>query len=199
VKDLPPFACREDPEKALQTVTMDWWKKEDRLTAAVEKHMFHRVLAQRKRAVWYGRLGILGVVQGQTGSWKRDLNAVETEIFDCPRARKFRQQCTKGRLRVGKGTGRASGDATQEANALFWFSVRQALAGPREDFDAVRDPDGREMVEALINQFERDVVAMTVSTPREVFSSLRAAGIVEPVVGVAGRQSYFDHPQRIYV
>jgi hypothetical protein len=48
-----------------------------------------------------------------------------------------------------------------------------ALNG-RTPLDAVKDPDGREMVEALINQFERDVVAMPVSTLPEVFSNLRA-------------------------
>lgn len=48
-----------------------------------------------------------------------------------------------------------------------------ALNG-RTPLDAVKDPDGREMVEALINQFERDLVAMPISTPREVFSNLRA-------------------------
>ena len=48
-----------------------------------------------------------------------------------------------------------------------------ALDG-RTPRDAVKDPDGREMVEALISQFEREVGAMPVSTPREVFSNLRA-------------------------
>jgi hypothetical protein len=54
-----------------------------------------------------------------------------------------------------------------------WPDIPLPALNGRTPRDAVKDPDGREMVEALISQFERDVVAMSVSTPREVFSKLR--------------------------
>jgi hypothetical protein len=48
-----------------------------------------------------------------------------------------------------------------------------ALNG-RTSLDAVKDADGREMVEAMLSLFERDDVATPISTPRDVFSKPRA-------------------------
>jgi hypothetical protein len=47
-----------------------------------------------------------------------------------------------------------------------------ALNG-RTPLEAIKDADGREMVEALITQFERDASAMQVPVSSEVFATLR--------------------------
>jgi hypothetical protein len=53
-----------------------------------------------------------------------------------------------------------------------WPGIPLPALNGRTPLDAVKDPDGREMVEALLSQFERDDGAMP--TPRDVFSTLRA-------------------------
>jgi hypothetical protein len=55
-----------------------------------------------------------------------------------------------------------------------WPDIPLPALNGRTPLDAVKDPDGREMVEALLSQFERDDAAMAVSMPRDVFSNLRA-------------------------
>jgi hypothetical protein len=75
-----------------------------------------------------------------------------------------------------------------------WPEIPLPALNGRAPLDAVKDTDGREIVETLLNQFERDDAAMSFPTPPEVFSKLA------PIVGLAvGKRSQFDHPMRIYM
>ena len=62
----------------------------------------------------------------------------------------------------------------QRGHYESWPEIPLPALNGRTPLDAVKDADGREMVEALLNQFEGDEVAMPVATHPEVFSSLRA-------------------------
>lgn len=55
-----------------------------------------------------------------------------------------------------------------------WPEIPLPALNGRAPLDAVKDSDGREIVEALLSQFERDDAAMPIPTPPEVFASLRA-------------------------
>ncbi len=54
-----------------------------------------------------------------------------------------------------------------------WPEVPVPALNNKTPLEAIQDPDGREMVEALITQFERDAARMPVPPSADVFSALR--------------------------
>ena len=69
---------------------------------------------------------------------------------------------------------RAQHAEMQRRHYESWPDTPLPALNGRTPLDAVKDPDGREMVEALLKQFERNDAAMPVPSPPEVFSDLRA-------------------------
>lgn len=68
---------------------------------------------------------------------------------------------------------RAQLEAFQRRHYASWPEVPLPALNGRTPIEAVKDPDGREMVEALLNQCERDAGATQVPTNPEVFAALR--------------------------
>src|SRR2546430_17273760 len=54
-----------------------------------------------------------------------------------------------------------------------WPEIPLPALNNKTPLEAIQDPDGREMVEALITQFERDAARMPVPPGAEVFAALR--------------------------
>jgi hypothetical protein len=59
------------------------------------------------------------------------------------------------------------------AQAPLTSDARTAPNRTKTPLEAIQDADGREMVEALITQLERDAERMPVPPSAEVFSALR--------------------------
>ncbi len=68
---------------------------------------------------------------------------------------------------------RAHLEEFQRRHYETWPEIPLPALNNRTPLDAIRDPDGREMVEALITQFERDASRMPVPPSAEVFTALR--------------------------
>jgi len=68
---------------------------------------------------------------------------------------------------------RAQLEAFQRRHYESWPEIPLPALKGRTPLEAVKDADGREMVEALLNQFERDAAATQVPTSPEVFAALR--------------------------
>jgi SEC-C motif/Protein of unknown function (DUF2384) len=69
---------------------------------------------------------------------------------------------------------RAQLEAFQRRHYESWPEIPLPALNGRTPLEAVKDPDGREMVEALLKQFERDAGASQVPTNPEVFAALRS-------------------------
>ena len=68
---------------------------------------------------------------------------------------------------------RAHLDELQRRHYENWPEVPVPALNHKTPLEAIQDPDGREMVEALITQFERDAARMPVPPGAEVFAALR--------------------------
>lgn len=68
---------------------------------------------------------------------------------------------------------RAQLEAFQRRHYDSWPDIPLPALNGRTPHEAVKDADGREMVEALLNQFERNAGAMQVPTSPAVFAGLR--------------------------
>ena len=68
---------------------------------------------------------------------------------------------------------RAQLEAFQRRHYESWPEVPLPALGGRTPLEAVKNADGREMVEALVHQFERDAAATQVATRPQVFTALR--------------------------
>jgi hypothetical protein len=68
---------------------------------------------------------------------------------------------------------RAELERLQRRHYENWPDVALPALNNKTPIEAVREPDGREMVEALITQFERDAARMPVPPSAEVFTALR--------------------------
>lgn len=68
---------------------------------------------------------------------------------------------------------RAQLEAYQRRHYESWPEIPLPALNGRTPLEAVKNADGREMVEALLNQFERDAGATQVPTNPEVFAALR--------------------------
>ena len=68
---------------------------------------------------------------------------------------------------------RAQLEAFQRRHYESWPEIPLPALNGRTPLEAVKDADGREMVEALLNQFERDSAAAQVPTSPQVFTALR--------------------------
>lgn len=155
IKDLPPLQTRAQLYEAVSAARNDWWESTGRLTAAVEEDLFHRVFLHRRHDLWRGRTCVLGVlpVAGDK-HWQQHLDDVEMELYRCAPLRKLVSQAKAGRLLVGRRATYARGDAIQEAETLLWFSVKQALAGPRHEFEGW---SGRPVIELVDRIFRANM------------------------------------------
>jgi hypothetical protein len=68
---------------------------------------------------------------------------------------------------------RAQIEAIQRRHYESWPEIPLPALNGRTPLEAVKDADGREMVEALLTQFERDAAATEPPTGSEVFAALR--------------------------
>jgi hypothetical protein len=68
---------------------------------------------------------------------------------------------------------RAQLEQFQRRHYETWPEIPLPALNGRTPLEAIKDADGREMVEALITQFERDTSAMQVPVSSEVFATLR--------------------------
>jgi hypothetical protein len=68
---------------------------------------------------------------------------------------------------------RARLEEFQRRHYESWPEIPLPALNGRTPLEAVKDTDGREMVEALITQFERDAGATQIPTSPEVFAALR--------------------------
>jgi len=68
---------------------------------------------------------------------------------------------------------RAQLEQFQRRHYESWPDIPLPALNGRTPLEAIKDADGREMVEALIAQFERDTSAMQVPVSSEVFATLR--------------------------
>jgi len=81
-------------------------------------------------------------------------NAEETELMQQPEVR-------------------AQVEQMQRRHYESWPEIPIPALNGRTPLEAVRDNDGREMVDALITQFERDASRMQVPVGPETFTALR--------------------------
>ena len=68
---------------------------------------------------------------------------------------------------------RAHLEEFQRRHYQTWPEIPLPALNNKTPLEAIEDPDGREMVEALITQFERDAARMPVPPSAEVFTALR--------------------------
>ncbi len=154
---------KEPKHASLETLVLGHLRIEDRkLTVAVNSAARARVfkaliqtmpLNARYRRTRKQPLEIPPVPAG-TGVKLTPLNAQADELMEHPDVR--------ARL-----------DELQRRHYESWPEIRVPALNNKTALEAIQDPDGREMVDALITQFERDAARMPVPPNPEVFIALR--------------------------
>lgn len=128
------FDSREEMLAELATAKVDWWESNSKkLTASLDEDKFRIFFQARKRTAWQGRYWVFGVIPDATGGKAADLSLIESEIFVSPAIQKLIRKTVDGSLTVGRKGSKPRVFTRDEANALAWFSVRQALAGPHQE------------------------------------------------------------------
>jgi hypothetical protein len=167
VEALIPWVKRNDPKRSsLETVLMGRIRIRDgKLTvevnsaerartirALIEKSLGSRVHYRRTRK--QPLEGRVPPAPPGPGIQPAPRNAAESELMQLPEVR-------------------AQLEAFQRRHYDHWPEIPLPALQGRTPLEAVRDRDGREIVEALIVQFERDAGAMPVPISPEVFAALR--------------------------
>lgn len=128
------FDSRESMLVALKHSPTDWWERDaKRLTAGIDEDQFRHFFQTRKRVAWKGRYWVFGVIPGAVGERAPSLQQVESQIFASNLIQGLIRKTLDGSIKVGRKGVQPRVFTRDEANALAWFSVRQALAGPHED------------------------------------------------------------------
>ena len=164
---LIPWVKRNDPKRSsLETVLMGRIRIRDRkltvevnsagrarsIRALVEKSLGSRARYRRTRK--HPLEEFVPPVPPGPGAQAAPRNAAESELMQLPEVR-------------------AQLEEFQRRHYERWPEIPLPALDGRTPLEAVKDNDGREMVEALITQFERDAGAMSVPTNPEVFAALR--------------------------
>jgi hypothetical protein len=164
---LIPWVRRTDPERSsLETVLMGRIRiHEHKLTVEVnsaQRAKAFRALIEKTPGVTarYRRTrkqsieGAIPPMPGGPGVKVAPRNAEEAELMQHPEVRAQLEQF-------------------QRRHYENWPEIPLPVLNGRTPLEAIKDADGREMVEALITQFERDTSAMQVPVSSEVFATLR--------------------------
>lgn len=164
---LIPWVKRNDPKRSsLETVLMGRIRIRDRkltvevnsagragtIRGLIEKALGSRVRYRRTRK--QPLENVIPPVPPGPGVQAAPRNAAESELMQLPEVR-------------------AQLEEFQRRHYERWPEIPLPALQGRTPLEAVRDSDGREMVEALITQFERDASVVPVPTNPEVFAALR--------------------------
>jgi hypothetical protein len=167
IEALIPWVKRTDPKRSsLETVRMGRIRIQDRkltvevnsagraraIRALIEKSLGVRVRYRRTRK--QPLEGLVPPVPAGPGVQLAPRSAEESELMQLPEVR-------------------AQLEEFQRRHYESWPEIPIPALNGRTPLEAVQDVDGREMVEALISQFERDAGATQVPTSPEVFVALR--------------------------
>jgi hypothetical protein len=164
---IPWIRPAEGNRVGLQTVLMGRIRIEDRkLTVEVNS-------AARAKAVRATIEQLLGERARYRRSRKQSIESLVPPMTGGPGIRAASRSAEDEELMQHPEV-RAQLAEMQRRHYESWPEIPLPALNGRAPLDAVKDPDGREIVEALLNQFERDDAAMPVPTPPEVFSNLRA-------------------------
>jgi hypothetical protein len=167
IEALIPWVKRTDPKRSgLETVLMGRIRIQDRkLTAEVNSagraKAFRTLLektpgltARYRRTRKQSLEGVIPPMPVGSGVKLAPRNAEETELMQQPEVR-------------------AQVEQMQRRHYESWPEIPIPALNGRTPLEAVRDNDGREMVDALITQFERDASRMQVPVGPETFTALR--------------------------
>jgi hypothetical protein len=167
VETMVPWIKRTDGKRAgLETVLMGRIRIEDRkltvevnsaaraktIRALIERSLGKRVRYRRTRK--QSLESVVPPMPGGPGVRMASRSAEDNELMQHPEVR-------------------AQLEAIQRRHYESWPEVPLPALNGCTPLEAVKEADGREMVEALLNQFERDAGATQVPTNPEVFAALR--------------------------
>jgi hypothetical protein len=173
-----------DRSGTLIEATIPWIKRTDPKRSTLETVLMGRIRIEgRKLAVEVnsaGRAkGIRALIEKSLGqqaryrrSRKQPLEALVPPMPAGPGVRMVPRSAEESDL-MQRPEVRAHLEALQRRHYESWPEIPIPALNGRTPLEVVKDADGREMVEALLNQFERDAGATQVPTRPEVFSALR--------------------------
>jgi hypothetical protein len=192
---LAPLAVGNTPDELLDDAKFDvsgaviealipWVKRTDPKRSSLETVLMGRIRIQGRKLT----------VEVNSAERARKIRAlIENSLGVRVRYRRTRKQALEGSvppMPAGPGVQvaprgvedselmqipevRAQLEEFQRRHYESWPEIPIPALDGRTPLEAVKDADGREMVEALITQFERDVGATQVPTGPEVFAALR--------------------------
>lgn len=133
---LPAFQDRETMLQEVEKARLNWWDRDRKfLTASLPEAKFQYFLYARRKFLNYGSMWVFAVVINHTNDPILDMSQVETQLFSSNTVQRFIKNAETGNLRVGKSGATPRSLSREEANALAFLSIRQALAGPAKDIE----------------------------------------------------------------
>lgn len=160
-----PWIRRNDPKATLETVVLGQLRIEQRkltveVNSAARARAFRALIermplnARYRRTRKYPAKTALAPQSAGAGIEHAPHEAEQAELMQHPEVRTRLEEL-------------------QRRHYESWPEVPVPALNNRTPLEAIQDPDGREMVDALITQFERDAERMPVPPRAEVFTALR--------------------------
>ncbi|KZN34400.1 hypothetical protein [Pseudoalteromonas luteoviolacea] len=134
---FPDITDRASLFKEMERVSVDWWDTgASYYTAGLPESKFQYYLYSRRKANNKNTMWVFGVIINESGNTLMDLSQVEAEIYSSDRVQGMIANTVSGKdMQIGTHVKKARKLSREEANALAFISIRQALAGPSKDIE----------------------------------------------------------------